>query len=135
MHIHKYKTGEPMKKFWLGLVIFLFSTGGAFAHGGNDLILHGYILDNACATKHKDDLAAFANIHDRACLLTPQSAKAGYSLYAKEDGQLHKFDDASNQKVAEFLKNPDNRVDVVVIAEKNGDALMIELIKNQRIVR
>ena len=112
-----------------------FVATSAFAHGSNDLIVHGYVIDNACAGAHKNDLKEFVKKHDKMCLMKADCAKAGYSIYSEDDGQLYKFDEASNQTVAGFLKDPNNRTDVVIIAEKNGENLMIESIKNRRIVK
>ena len=119
--------------FFLG-ILFVCLASLAYAHGKNDLVLHGILIDNACAAAHPGDLAAFVKSHDKTCLLKPNCMKAGYSILAEEDGKLYKFDEVSNQDVAEFLKNPNNRTDVVIIAEHHGEALMIERIRNKRIV-
>lgn len=124
-----------MKKTFLFVALLILITTYAFAHGGNDVILHGIIVDNACAQTHKDNLSEFTKTHEKTCMLKPDCLKSGYSIYAEEDKQLHKFDEASNAKVVDFLKRSDSRVDIVIIAEKNGDALMIEHISNRRIVR
>ncbi len=124
-----------MKKIFVLLAIFSLLTVNAFAHGGNDLILHGYIIDNMCVGMHKNDLKEFTKTHEKTCLLKTACANSGYSIYTEDDGQLYKLDAASNGIVTNFLKNPENRTDVVVIAEKNGDALSIESITNRRIVR
>ena len=124
-----------MKRAFLLTVILCFIATYAFAHGANDLILHGIIVDNACAEANKNNLADFVKTHPKTCMLKPDCRKTGYPIYAEEDGKLHKFDAASNGVVADFLKNSGNRTDVVIIAEKNGEMLMIESIKNRRIVR
>ena len=124
-----------MKKTIFLAVVLCFMAAHAFAHGGNDLILHGVVIDNMCAGMHKNDLAGFVKTHEKTCMLKPACVKTGYSIYAEEDGQLHKFDAASNDIIANFLKSPDNRTDVVIIAEKNGETLMVESIKNRRIVK
>ena len=124
-----------MKRMFSLAVVLCFIAGYAFAHGANDLILHGTIIDNACAQMHKDDLTQFVKTHEKTCLLKADCMKSGYSIYADEDGKLHKFDAASNGAVADFLKDSNNRTDVVIIAEKNGEMLMIESIKNRRIVK
>ena len=122
------------ENFFLTVVLY-FIAAYAFAHGANDLILHGIIVDNACAEANKNNLADFVKTHPKTCMLKPDCMKSGYSIYAEEGGKLYKFDEASNGAVAEFLKGPDNRTDVVIIAEKNGELLMIESIKNRRIVK
>ncbi len=124
-----------MKKVFFVFVFFVFSAVCAFAHGANDLIIHGYLVDNICAGKHKNDLVEFVKTHDKTCLLKESSVTAGYSIFSLDDGKLYTFDQASNQAVVSFLKGQDNRVDVVIIAEKNADTLMIEHIANRRIMR
>ena len=124
-----------MKKILSLTVIGCFIAAYAFAHGGNDLILHGFIVDNACAQENKDNLAAFVKAHPKTCMLKAGCMTSGYSIFAEEDGKLHKFDAASNGTVAGFLKDPGNRTDVVIIAEKNGELLMVESIKNRRITK
>ena len=124
-----------MKKIFSLTVLLCFIAGYAFAHGANDLILHGIIVDNACAQAHKDSLASFVKDHGKTCMLKADCMKSGYAIYAEEGGKLYKFDEASNGIVADFLKSPANRTDVVIIAEKNGEMLMVESIKNRRIVK
>ena len=124
-----------MQKIFFVMLILGFSCVGAFAHGGNDLIIHGYIVDNMSAAAHKADLASFVKTHDKTCLLKPSCMQSGYSIFSLDDGKLYAFDKASNEEAANFLKSPLNRTDVVIIAEKNGDALMVEHFANRRIVR
>ena len=124
-----------MKKIFFLAIVLCLSAAYAFAHGGNDLIFHGIIVDNACAEGNKSNLASFVKTHPKTCMLKADCMKTGYSIFAEEDNKLHKFDTASNAAVADFLKGSSNRTDVVIIAEKNGDMLMLESIKNRRIIK
>ncbi len=124
-----------MKRIGILTAVLISISSFAFAHGPNDLILHGTLVDNACAQGHKADLAAFVKTHDKTCMLKGPCSQSGYSILADEGGKLYKFDEEGNNTVAGFLKGANNRTDVVIIAEKHGDLLMIESIKNRRIVR
>lgn len=90
--------------------------------------IKGTVIDNACAGSQKaEDLAGFINKHSKKCAL--KCAASGYAICS--DGKLVKFDDASNAKVGEFLKNSKNKLKVVVEANKVDDKLDLISIKNQ----
>ena len=77
--------------------------------------LQGTIIDNKCATAHKDNLPEFIKTHTKDCALMPDCVSSGYALYA--DGNLMQFDKASNAKVENFLKMKENTLSVVVEAK------------------
>jgi hypothetical protein len=97
---------------------------------GETIILKGTIIDNHCAAMSKDNLPEFVKTHTKACALMPDCAASGYSIFA--DGKLHKFDQASNKKVEEFLKKAESKLEVVVKAEKVGEELKLVSIENQK---
>ena len=92
--------------------------------------LTGTIIDNNCAGAHKDDMAAFITTHTKECALMPGCVESGYSIFA--DGKLSKFDKDSSAKIAAFLRMPDSKLQVVVIANKAGEELSLVSIANQK---
>jgi hypothetical protein len=92
--------------------------------------LSGTIIDNTCAGAHQDDMAAFIITHTKECALMPGCVESGYSIFA--DGKLSKFDKDSSAKIAAFLKMPDSKLQVVVIADKAGEELSLVSIANQK---
>ena len=90
--------------FTLGLIALLSFTFQvqAVVSAGDTMTVKGDIIDNMCADGNKDNLTEFVKSHTKGCALMPNCVASGYSLYV--DGKLHKFDDASNKKIEEFLK-------------------------------
>ena len=130
-----------MKNFLLLVFIFGAFVSLAFAQGASVpavtstsavelVILKGEIIDNMCASGHKDDLANFVKTHTKQCVLTPACAESGYSIFA--DGKLYKFSKESNAMVANFLKKDENKLQVTVNAQKIGDELKLVSIENQK---
>jgi hypothetical protein len=93
------------------------------------MTLKGDIIDNMCADSHTEDLAEFVASHTKGCALMPSCVASGYSLFV--DGKLHKFDEASNKKIEEFLKKDDSRLQVEVTIIKKEDKISLVSIKNQ----
>ena len=95
------------------------------------ITMRGDIIDNMCAgSQEPQDLAAFVKTHTKQCALQPQCQASGYSLFSS--GALLKFDAESNAKIAEFLKKPDSKLQVVVVAKKEPlNALSLVSIENQ----
>jgi type 1 fimbria pilin len=92
--------------------------------------LTGDIIDNMCATTHKDNLAEYVRGHTKECALMPPCVASGYSIFA--DGKLSKFDKDSDAKIEGFLKKADSKVHVVVVAKKVGQELSLVSIENQK---
>ena len=90
--------------------------------------LKGDIIDNMCAGAQKSQLSTFVKTHTKECAL--QCAASGYSIFS--DGKLSKFDKASNPKIEEFLKKPDTKLQVVIVAEPEGKELDLVSIENQK---
>lgn len=112
----------------IALLSFAFQVQ-ADSHLGETITLEGDIIDNMCAGGHKDDLAEFVASHTKSCALMPNCIASGYSLFV--DGKLHKFDDASNTKIEEFLKKSDSKLQVSVTITKTEDLISLVSIKNQ----
>ena len=96
------------------------------------LTLTGDIIDNMCAGGQKaENLAAFIKTHTKECALMDQCAASGYSIYT--NGALMKFDMASSMKVAEFLKKPESKLQVVAVVKKEPlNELSLVSIENQK---
>jgi hypothetical protein len=97
---------------------------------GEAITLKGTIIDNHCAESNKDHLAHYVMTHTKECAVMPHCAASGYSIFV--DGKLHKFDAESSQKVEEFLKKDESKLEVVVTAEKIGEELKLISIENQK---
>ena len=119
-----------MKRIFFTLMFLSFSVLNVFAHGPNDVILHGIVVDNETAAAHKNDLSAALKTYTKDQALA--AAKSGYSIYA--DGTLYPLTDGSNTDVVNFLKGNTSVLQVTIIAEKQGDKFWIERIVNKRIV-
>ncbi len=94
------------------------------------LTLTGDIIDNMCAGGQKaENLAAFVKTHTKECAL--KCSDSGYAIFS--NGALLKFDAASNAKVAEFLKKPDSKLQVVAVVKKEPlNELSLVSIENQK---
>ncbi len=130
-----------MKKFLLVVFVFVSFVSLAFAQGASvpavattstvgAVSLKGDIIDNMCASAHKDDLANFVKTHTKQCVLTPACAQSGYSIFA--DGKLYRVSKESNAMIANFLKKDENKLTVTVDAQKIGDELKLFSIENQK---
>jgi hypothetical protein len=94
--------------------------------------IHGTIIDNACATGHKDSLATFIKSHTKECTLMPACEASGYSIYTN-DGKLHPFLHSNTAMIAEYLKVKTHTLHAVVTAEIVGDSLKLEKIQSAKI--
>jgi hypothetical protein len=94
------------------------------------MTFQGTIIDNKCATANKDSLASFTKTHTKECALMPGCAASGYSLYTSE-GALIAFTKGSSKKVEKFLKNSKSKLEVSVVAEKEGNEMKLISIKNK----
>jgi hypothetical protein len=93
------------------------------------VVLKGDVIDNMCASAHKDALAEFVKTHTKECAIAPGCIESGYSLFA--DGKLYAFSKDSSAKVAEFVKKADSKLQVVITAKQVGDELSLVSIENQ----
>jgi hypothetical protein len=125
-----------MRVLMVGLLGLGLVAGAAAAEPGagttpaTGTTLQGIVIDNACASGHKDSLAEFTKTHTKDCALMPGCIASGYSLYTP-DGKLHTFTKASNAKIVEFLKGKDSRLAVELKVKQVGKRLELLSIKNQ----
>lgn len=112
----------------IALLSFSFQVQAA-VNDGETMTLKGDIIDNMCANGNKDNIAEFVKSHTKACALMPNCVASGYSLFV--DGKLHKFDDASNKKIEEFLKMSGSKLQVTVTFTKTEDMISLVSIENQ----
>ncbi|MDD4899624.1 MAG: hypothetical protein PHG68_03390 [Candidatus Omnitrophica bacterium] len=129
-----------MKKLVAGVLLLAFASSLAFAQGAmpstsknamETITLSGQVIDNMCASGHKNDLANFVKTHNKQCVLAPGCGEqTGYSLFS--GGKLYKFSNESNAMVTSFLKKDENKLDVTVTAQKMGDELKLISIDNQK---
>jgi len=112
----------------IALLSFSFQVQAA-VNDADTMTLKGDIIDNMCANGNKDNLAEFVKSHTKDCALMPNCVASGYSLFV--DGKLHKFDEASNKKIEEFLKKSDSKLQVAVTFTKADDVISLVSIENQ----
>jgi len=86
------------------------------------MVMVGTVIDTKCATDNKADLAAFIKTHTKECAMLPPCHASGYNLYY--EGKLIKFDKKSSDKVFDFLKKADSKLDVKVKASHNKDGTL-----------
>ncbi len=97
----------------------------------DSMMLKGDIIDNLCAgSKNPAELGNFVKTHTKGCALMPACVKSGYSIFAED--KLYKFDAASNAEIAEFLRKPESKLQVVVMVKKNDGELSLVSIENQK---
>jgi type 1 fimbria pilin len=102
----------------LGLVLAMSAV--ALASDKKDVKLNGYVIDNACSARATGDTALEkVKAHSTKCAQMPNCAKSGYAIYA--DGQLYKFDEDGNKKVADLLKNTKSEKGLGVSVEGTVD--------------
>lgn len=89
------------------------------------MTMEGYIIDSKCAKANKDKLEEFTKTHPKECSMLPDCKKSGYNLYS--EGKLHRFDKASNKKLAEFLEKADSTLHVKAEVE-HGKGGVLKLI-------
>jgi hypothetical protein len=123
-----------MAKFSALLISLLFVASMALAAepapGSGTSTLSGVVVDNACASGHKDDLSEFVKTHTKDCALMPNCEASGYSLVTP-DGKALAFDKASSLKIAKFLKTKKGTLNVEVKVKKAGNELVLVSIKNK----
>ena len=131
-----------MKRLFLSVLVLFFTVSLAIAPSifaaepdkqetAKIETLKGDIIDSHCADANKGNLAAFVKTHSKECVLMPDCRASGYNLYTS-DGRLLKFDRSSNEKIAEFLKKQESKLQVMVKVKKVGDELSLISIENQK---
>jgi len=120
-----------MKKIAIFLFIFCAFTYSALAQQAGNIQIKGVIVDNLYAEAQKpEQLAEAVKGHTKEDALKPEAVASGYAILY--NGKLIKFDKISNLDIAAFLKEPKNRLQVVVACEKNKDLLRLVYIENQK---
>ena len=125
-----------MKKMLYAIVLISAITSLAYADAANKpqgttMTLKGSIIDNICASSKKpEELANFVTTHTKECAIAPNCMASGYSIFS--DGKLYKFDKESNLLIGNFLKIPENKLQVTANVKKSGDALKLISIENQK---
>lgn len=90
----------------------------------------GTIVDNMSVSAQKPEtLSEFVKTYKKEDALKAPCAASGYSIYA--NGQIGKFNAASNVKIKEFLNKADSALRVEVIAKWVGDELSLVSIENK----
>jgi hypothetical protein len=112
-----------MKRLSLALSLLVLLAG--LVYGGSMASFKGYLVDNACAGKMKDDLSK-AKGHPKGCALMRNCAASGYALIT-DDGKVYKLDEEGNKKAAEAYKNTksDKGLAVNVEGTLDGDTLKV----------
>jgi hypothetical protein len=110
--------------------VLLVGLVGLSSQAADILSFKGDILDNMCAVENTNNLADFLRTHTKECALMSDCIASGYSIFA--DGKLYEYDQASNKKIEEFLRQPDSKLQVVVKAVKVGTKLKLVSIQNQK---
>jgi len=100
------------------LLFLAWTAGGASPAKNAAMEMKGTIIDNNCANANKKNLAVFIKTHTKECALMPACMATGYALYS--GSMLYKFDKASTSKIADFLKLPGSKLDVVVMVKMTG---------------
>ena len=118
-----------MKRAAFVLLLVCFVSVLAFAQETTTpeaITLKGTLIDDTCAGANSADLADFIKTHTKQCALMSGCISSSYSIYA--DGKLYKFDELSSNKVTEFLRKEENKLDVVVTAQdKNGELNLVSI--------
>lgn len=92
--------------------------------------LRGVIVDNLDARdRSPEQLSDFIAAAGKECLLQPQCAISGYSIYA--DGRLYELDRDSSYQVEAFLKQPHSTMEVEVEVSEKDDQYCLVSIKNR----
>ena len=114
----------------LGLALML-SVSLAYAQEDDNAMsieLKGTIVDNLNAQAHISDMPQFISTYSKAKALEENNIRAGYSIFS--EGKLMKFDEASSESIAEFLQDPESKLEVEVEAQKvdyTNDLTMITI--------
>ncbi len=100
--------------------------------GDDAIMLVGTIVDNKTLENHKDDLDIYLPTYTKENALKPESVQSGYSI-VYENGTM-KFNDDSNDKIAEFLNKPSSSLQVsvkVLLGKDESDLLSLVSIDNK----
>ncbi|MBM3244949.1 MAG: hypothetical protein FJZ15_04055 [Candidatus Omnitrophica bacterium] len=108
-----------MKKILLLGLVLMLSVSLAYAQEDDNvdsMELQGTIVDNISAAAHVSDMPKFIRTYSKAKALEENNARSGYSIFS--EGKLMRFDEASSESIAEFLQDPESKLEVEVEAQK-----------------
>ena len=110
-------------------VSIAFGMAATAVAGEKTMTMEGYIIDTKCATDNKAKLDEFVKTHPKECAMAPDCHKIGYNLYS--EGKLWKFDKKSSEKVYDFLKKSNSKLNVKIeMVHEKGDMIKLVSIKN-----
>lgn len=122
-----------MKRLIFATMFLLFMAPLACAQETDDAImLVGTIVDNKTIENHKDDLDVYLPTYTKENALKPEAVQSGYSI-VYENGSME-FEDASNDKIVEFLRKPSSSLQVsvkVLLGKDESDLLKLVSIDNK----
>jgi hypothetical protein len=119
-----------MKKVILALLMVFIMATVVLAKEAKTMMLKGYIVDNHCSGKQTQaQRDGFIKAHSKGCAMSEGCMKSGYSIYSNH--RLYKFDKKSNEKVVEFLRQPDTSLLVAAEVKKSGREVKLISIKNE----
>lgn len=116
-----------MSAFRLALLVGLVIFGGAAAWAADKpetLEVSGWLVDNACVEAHRGDLPAFLKTHAKDCLLKPENAQRGYSLFTP-DGEVTEFSAGSQAKLTAYLRQAKSKPAVTLRARLEDQKLVL----------
>jgi hypothetical protein len=93
------------------------------------LTITGTLVDNHCAYANTTGMKNFLKSYSRECALMPECAASGFSLY--HHGALLRINKESNNKIEQFLKHEESKLDVIVVVERSGEEYNLISIKNR----
>lgn len=86
----------------------------------------GYLVDVMCATEHSDEGAAYAQKHDKSCLLMDSCVKSGYTVVTA-DNKVMKLDAKGNALALDLIKKTERKDDwkVAVVGTVSGETIAV----------
>ena len=92
--------------------------------------MNGIIIDVQSASSNKGNIDVFLKTYTKNNALRPEAVASGYGIFL-EDGYM-KFNAESNAKIAEFLNQPDSRLEVTVkVMIEENEILNLVSIQNK----
>jgi len=128
--IIKSKEAEVNKILLTGLFLCL-AASFAFAQVTTYAVpMNGIIIDVQSASSNKGNIDVFLKTYTKNNALRPEAVASGYGIFL-EDGYM-KFNAESNAKIAEFLNQPDSRLEVTVkVMIEENEILNLVSIQNK----
>lgn len=114
-----------MKKILMTVGAIVLGAALAGAQSGRETV-SGYLVDQMCALEHAHEGEAYAQKHDKKCLLMESCIKSGYSVITA-DGKVVKFDAKGSAMALELIKKTERTADwkVEVAGTVSGDTIAV----------